>query len=97
MEQNQVVEIKEEKKTINKFKGYSLFKDIEDVALRDRNRAVVMSNMCEQNTKDKKINGRGISLVAGYFRLLPKEERSSVLSKFEIFMGERGFAKSSEV
>lgn len=77
----------------NEVNGYSLFNDIDDAELRDRNRAVVMANMCEQNTRNKKVSPKGMALVIGYFHAIAKEQRAKVMVNFETFMGERGFAK----
>jgi predicted phosphatase len=82
-------------KVCNEFKGYSLFNDIEDIVLRDRNRAVVLANICSFNTKDKKINAKGMFLTMGYFNCIPPDQRANVLSNFESMMNERGFEKSS--
>lgn len=75
----------------NEYKGYSLFNDLEDVALRDRNRAVVMANIVEQYTKSKRITPKGASLVIGYFNEIPEVERKQVNDLFEARLAEMGY------
>ena len=77
----------------NEFRGFSLFSDIEDAELRARNRAVVLTNIAEDNkTKDKKISSKGAMLILGYFSNIPQEERKEVSSRFATEMNARGFA-----
>lgn len=78
---------------MNEFKGYSLFNDIEDVDLRTRNQAVVMANMVEQNTRDKKITPKGASLILGYFSKVKKEDRPITHNKFEQRCKEIGYER----
>lgn len=75
----------------NEYRGFSLFNDLEDKQLQLRNRAVVMSNMAEQYTKDKKITVKGASLILGYFECIPANERKALEIKFTETMKERGF------
>lgn len=77
---------------MNDFKGYSLFSDIDDVALRTRNRAVVMCNIIEQNTKQQRISQKGAMLVIGYFHSIPEAERLEVHKEFEAQIAQRGYA-----
>lgn len=74
--------------------GFELFNDIEDVALRLRNRAVVMTNMYEDNSKNGKLSPRGAARLLGYFDAVPKEERQTLQEAFVVHMKERGFAIS---
>lgn len=75
------------------FKGFELFNDITDEELKSRNRAVVLTNISDDNkTKDKRINPKGIALVLGYFSAIPKEERKAVATKYAEEMRKRGFA-----
>ena len=73
------------------FKGYSLFNDIEDVNLRNRNRAVILSNIALDNTRNKLISPKGASLILGYFGIIPDEERADVRDRFVQRMRESGF------
>jgi hypothetical protein len=83
----------EQKQTEAKvYKGFDLFNDIEDDALRIRNRAVVLANMAEDHTKDRRINAKGASLIIGYFNAIPAPERNTVRVAFADNMKQRGFA-----
>jgi hypothetical protein len=73
------------------FKGYSLFNDIEDATLRNRNRAVILANIAETYTKQNKITPKGASLMVGYFESIPKDERKTVHQQFLVNMVERGY------
>ncbi|MNX05479.1 hypothetical protein D3C86_350930 [compost metagenome] len=75
----------------NAFQGFNLFNDIEDKILRIRNRAVVLSNIYEDNSKDGKINGKGAAIMLGYFGRIPEAERAMVQDKFIEDMKLRGF------
>lgn len=77
---------------INNYKGFELFNDIEDDTLRTRNRAVVLANIAEDHTKDRRINTKGAALILGYFGAIPNEERKAVKDKFVNDMQQRGFA-----
>lgn len=76
---------------VSEYKGYCLFNDIEDVILRSRNRAVVMANIAEFNTRNKKISPRGAALTIGYMENIPLHERKSVMIEFTKHMKERGY------
>jgi len=75
------------------YKGYSLFNDITDAELRNRNRAVTMCNIILSNLdkETKKITLRGTDLVLNYFNLVPKEDRAEVSDGLVIAMEDRGF------
>lgn len=74
------------------YKGFELFEDIEDEALRNRNRAVVLSNIAEDHTRNRLVSPKGASLMLGYFQAIPQEERKVVRDLFESNMKERGYA-----
>ena len=79
----------------NEFKGYSLFNDIEDFDLRNRNRAVILANIMEDNlTAKKKVTGKGSTLILGYFLNVPEVDRKSVRDKFAKAITERGFVRA---
>ena len=79
----------------NEFKGYSLFNDIEDFDLRNRNRAVILANIMEDNlTPKKKVTGKGSTLILGYFLNVPEVDRKSVRDKFAKAITERGFVRA---
>ena len=73
------------------YKGFSLFFDIEDSELRSRNQSVVLANMAESNSKNRRITPNGAGLIIGYFDKIPKEERKTVYDKFVTEMKTRGF------
>lgn len=74
------------------FKGFELFSDIEDDALRTRNRAVVLANLAEDHTKDRRISAKGAGLILGYVQSIPEGERNSVRLAFAENMKQRGYA-----
>lgn len=76
---------------VNEYKGFCLFNDIEDGELRNRNRAVVMANMAETHSKDRKISINGAALITGYFNCVPHNERKDTMNMFIRNMDERGF------
>lgn len=78
----------------NEFKGFSLFSDVEDVALRTRNRAVILCNMADDNQKNRMISPKGLSLILGYFGAIPDEEKNVVKEAFAAQMKERGYVIS---
>ncbi len=74
------------------FKGLSLFNDIEDYALRTRNRSVILVNLACDHTKNKLITAKGAGLILGYFGLIPEGERKDVEGAFKEGMAQRGFS-----
>lgn len=72
-------------------RGYSLFNDIEDSQLRNRNRYVVLSNMAEAHTKHKKITEKGTFLILSYYNEIPPEDRKEVYDGFKAEMKRRGY------
>ena len=81
----------------NDYKGFSLFKDIEDQTLRNRNRAVILTNIIETNLnkETKKVNVKGTALVLNYFSQIPEDERKDVEDRFTVEMIHRGFIKQA--
>ena len=75
----------------NEFRGTSLFNDIEDLNLRVRNRAVILTNSLEDGFKNGRVSDRASLFIMGYFNEIPKEERNAVKDKFIEFAAERGF------
>jgi hypothetical protein len=73
------------------YRGFELFNDIEDAALRTRNRAVVLANIAENHTRNRLISPNGAGLLLGYFGCIPIEERRTVQEAFVVNMKERGF------
>jgi len=73
------------------FKGFSLFNEVEDAALRLRNRAVILTNILEYNFFQKKLSLKGAALIIGYVQALPEEQRPAVIKEFERQAAARGF------
>ena len=76
---------------MSNFKGFDLFLDIADSDLRNRNRSVVLANIAEDHTKNRKITPVGAGLVIGYFNQIPVEDRADVKERFSVAMQQRGF------
>jgi len=76
----------------NEIQGMSLFNDVEDYALRIRNRAVVMANVAEANTKQKKITQKGTYAILSYFNAIPENEKKDSYNSFKNTMMERGYS-----
>lgn len=64
------------------YKGYELFYDIEDKELQAHNRAAVLWNIFENNSKKGKATARGVVDMVGYTKEIPEQERKEVLAKF---------------
>ncbi len=73
---------------MSEYKGYDLFLDCEDQALQARNRAVVLWNIFESNSKDGRTNARGAADMVGYTREVPEAERKDMLKAFHLFIQE---------
>lgn len=73
------------------FKGFDLFNDITDASLRTRNRAVILANIAEDHSKAQRITPKGVSLIMGYFKEIPPDERNLVKNAFAVNMNQRGF------
>lgn len=76
---------------VNNFKGFDLFNDFEDKALQKRNRAVILTNILEDNFKAGKIGAAGALLTLGYMNCIPNEERKPLLEEFIEQAKQRGF------
>lgn len=74
---------------MNEYNGYSLFNDIKDSSLRDRNRGVVMANMMEANLVRGKVNVRGMHSMLKYMSLIPLAERSGAMENLKAQLKER--------
>lgn len=75
----------------NAYKGYSLFNDVEDETLQTYNRARVLVNMSEDNTKEGKISPKGAAMIIGYFNQFKDDDRTNVLKKFKFLMLRGGY------
>lgn len=75
------------------YKGISLFTDVEDILLRDNNRAIVMVNIFEDNmNKHKRITQEGLFKLVSYFKALPAEERKVAYDLFSFELAHRGLS-----
>lgn len=75
----------------NEYKTVSLFNDIEDVSLRNRNRAVILTNELERGFVKGKLTAKAAAFIMGYFSQIPKADQKEVKEKFVDFANERGF------
>lgn len=71
--------------------GYPLFNEITDVELQRRNRAVIMTNLLEDNWDSGKVSGKGVALQIQYMNAIPPAERKDLLDEFVKQANERGF------
>ena len=71
----------------------NLFNDVEDVAIRNNNRAAIMANLFEDNILQGKRNtsAKGAAYIMSYFTCIPKVDRKSVCKVYRDMMGKRGF------
>ncbi len=79
------------------YKGYSLFNEVLDVDLQRRNRAVVMSNMFEDNpdnSNKESTSKTGALLIFGYMASVPEGDRAKLATEFHEQMKTRGYHKS---
>lgn len=78
----------------NDYKSYCLFNDIEDVELRNRNRAVVLANIAQDGSspKTKRITEKAALLILGYFSHIEEADREDVQDQFYTMMVQRGYA-----
>lgn len=73
------------------FKGFALFNDVEDAELRNRNRAVVLTNIAVNHSKNGLVTPGAAGLMLGYFAKVAAEDRASVQEKFIERMRQEGF------
>ena len=73
------------------YKGFALFNDIEDFNLRTCNRAVVLTNIFQDNSRFNKVSPKGTALIVGYFDKITPCERDAVTKAFVINMKDRGY------
>lgn len=76
----------------NEYFGYTLFNDVEDFALRARNRAMSLKNIMEDHQNEKgQLTAKAAMLTTGYFNLVPEGERKAVYDELEgYFSSKRG-------
>lgn len=73
------------------FKGFSLFKDLEDKDLQAYNRARIMWNIMEDHVdpKTRAVNPKGGHLVLSYFEAIPEDERKVAQEKLQAIFQEK--------
>lgn len=76
---------------MSNFKGYDLFDNLEDRALRIRNQAVVLANIAQDNSKGQVITPRAAAIILGYFGEVSPNDRHDVKESFTEAMLQRGF------
>jgi hypothetical protein len=76
----------------NEYEGYSLFKDVEDEALRARNRAMILWNIFESYSKKGRATPKGMALMVGYTNRVPDGQRMDMLQAFNLLMNGGGNA-----
>jgi hypothetical protein len=84
--------LQKNEETVNTYKGYPLFNDLEDFPLRSKNRGVIMANICEEhlNRERTKVSPKGLGLVLGYFNQIIPMERTAAKFALEACLTERG-------
>lgn len=81
---------KDESVEVNEYRGYSLFKDVEDVELRDRNRAQVLWNIFESNSENGNATVKGMAYLVGYTNQIPEAERRPMITQFTLMLHQGG-------
>jgi hypothetical protein len=79
-----------ENETLNEYKGYSLFNDVEDKELQARNRGVVLANLTEGGMQGDKVKHGATSEIVGYFQEIPVEQRQAALTVMMKTLEDRG-------
>ena len=79
------------------YKGYSLFNDITDKALRIRNRGVVMANMAIDGKKGTGVGAGAAADLFKYLGYVDQAERKDVLNAFITRMNEEGYKVETSV
>lgn len=75
-------------------RGFELFNDVEETNLRNQNRAVVLSNISEDHSKNRLITPKGMALILGYFNEVPMEDRLDVKDRYANEMRLKGWVIS---
>lgn len=78
----------------NSYKGFDLFNDVEP-ELQRRNRAVILTNILEDNWEKGKVSVKGGALLLGYFNEIPEEQRKQLLDEFIFQAANRGYKISN--
>ena len=84
--------VKHRRRIITMSEVYSLFEDVKDEALRNRNRGVIMANIYEDNLLNgNNVSMTGVKQVVSYYNRIPKDERLEAMDAFRNCMRERGY------
>ena len=68
----------------NEVAGYTLFNDVEDVALRINNQAQTLRNIMEDNRVGDQFTTRAMAITAKYFMSIDKEYRKAVHDRLSV-------------
>lgn len=79
---------------MTQYRGFETFDDVEDINLRNQNRATVLSNISEDHAKNHLITPKGMALILGYFQLIPVEDRVDVKDRYANEMRLKGWVIS---
>lgn len=79
----------------NNYMGYSLFNDVEDAEVRNRNRGMVMLNMYEDHCRAGILDAAGLTVILGYFKDIPAGDRADALGIFQALCQQRGYASGT--
>lgn len=77
----------------NEYRGFNLFTDVADEALRKHNQAMVLANIAVDymSKKTKMVSPKGAALILGYFQQVPEKDRADVQEVFKQAMTMNGF------
>lgn len=81
---------------MNEINGYSLFNEVQDAELRNRNRAVVMANIFEDyldhDKEEPTVKIKGANILLKYFEKVKDADKAEVAKLYqEIMTQERGY------
>ena len=76
---------------MNNCQGYSLFNDVKDIELRNKNRGGVMANIFEDYGKGGSMSAQGSHTMMQYFTDIPPLDRSRACSSFTDELNKRGY------
>ena len=77
----------------NEYRGFNLFTDVADEALRKHNQAMVLANIAVDymSKKTKMVSPKGAALILGYFQQVTEKDRADVQEVFKQAMTMNGF------
>lgn len=70
---------------------YSLFKEVESIYLKHRNRGAVLANIVEDNSWNFKVSQIGLEMAKEYMELLEEDERMQAYNAMREVLLERGW------